>query len=534
MPFAVAAEEEEGEDGTSQGYMLCITWLLNTQPLSPMMELAWIVLDTLLLGKSSSPLTKALEDSGLGEELIGGGLDDDLLQSTFAIGMKGIKNRQDVAALEDLILDTLHKLDTDGFSEDEIESNVNTVEFQLREGGGGLRGLEIFLAALKKWNYDLNPMDALVYEGALKELKDEIAKTGSNLFQQVIHDFLITNNHRVVLELFPSTTLEAEQIKDRDIQLSRAISRMSDEEYQRVIDENIKLKELQEVEESPEVIATNPALSISDIDTQSIEYPISVEEDAFKSGIKLITHSVSSSGILYVRFGLDVSMLPYDDIVMLPSLVTLLNEAGTYDQSDAEFRTDIGKVTGGVSASLEVMSVKPTGWDDDAKVLPGVNMLTILTIHGKCTSDKTMDLFSIFIKILTEINFEDSKSILVNSLKSSLSSKKTSVASRGDSYANRRIRARYSEKMYGVTSLQDNASILERIESDWTDFALHLEDMRKTIINGNRNGMFLDMTGDAFVLEEATESAKDFLLNKLPLDLGNPSPPAPDFRSTEH
>ena len=129
------------------------------------------------------------------------------------IGRLQIKNRQDVAALEDLILDTLHKLDTDGFSEDEIESNVNTVEFRLREGGGGLRGLEIFLAALKKWNYDLNPTDALVYEGALKELKDEIAKTGSNLFQQIIHDFLITNNHRVVLELFPSTTLEAEQIK---------------------------------------------------------------------------------------------------------------------------------------------------------------------------------------------------------------------------------------------------------------------------------------------------------------------------------
>lgn len=212
-PFAVAAEDEGDGDNSSQGYMLCITWLLNTQPLSPMMELAWIVLDNLLLGKSSSPLTKALEDSGLGEELIGGGLDDELLQSAFAIGMKGIKNRQDVAALEDLILDTLHELDTDGFSDDEIESNMNTVEFRLREGGGGLRGLEIFLGALKKWNYDLNPMDALVYEDALKDLKDEISRTGSNLFQQIIHDFLITNLHRVVLELFPSTTLEAEQIK---------------------------------------------------------------------------------------------------------------------------------------------------------------------------------------------------------------------------------------------------------------------------------------------------------------------------------
>lgn len=115
---------------------------------------------------------------------------------------------------------------------------------------------------------------------------------------------------------------------------------MSDEEYQRVIDENAKLKQLQESEESPEIIATNPSLSISDIDTISTEYPISVEEDAFKSGVRLISHSVSSSGILYVHFGLDVSMLPYEDVVMLPALVSLLNEAGTSQLSDSQFRCE--------------------------------------------------------------------------------------------------------------------------------------------------------------------------------------------------
>lgn len=86
-PFAVAPSEDGDEGSSSEGFMLCVTWLLNTQPFTPMMELAWIVLDNLLLGKSSSPLEKALSDSGLGEELIGGGLDDELLQSTFAVGM---------------------------------------------------------------------------------------------------------------------------------------------------------------------------------------------------------------------------------------------------------------------------------------------------------------------------------------------------------------------------------------------------------------------------------------------------------------
>ena len=331
-PYAAAPGEGDS------GFMLCITWLLNTQPTTSMMQLAWIVLDSLLLGKPSSPLTKALEDSNLGESVIGGGLDDSLLQSTFSIGMKGLKKREDVNALEVLIMETLHKLDSDGFSEDDIASSMNTIEFSLREGGGGLRGMEIFLGALAQWNYDQSPREAIIYEDALKMLKEEIDRTGSNLFQQMIRETLISNNHRVSLELYPSANLEEEQLQDQKIQIATAQSRMSDKEYQNIIDEGIKLKKLQAMEESPEVIASNPSLSISDIDTAPVEYPIHVEDNFAKSGIQLVLHEVESDGIAYVDFGLDVSMIPYDEISLLNSLVALLNEAGTSEMNDAEFR----------------------------------------------------------------------------------------------------------------------------------------------------------------------------------------------------
>ena len=330
-PFAVSPD-------STDGHMMCVTWLLNTEPMSAMMELAWIVLDGLLLGKPSSPLRKALEDSHLGEETIGGGLDNELLQSTFAIGMKGIKDLKDRDALEDLILDTLSKISSDGFNSDEVASTMNTIEFSLREGGGGLRGMEIFLGALTKWNYDASPTDALVYEDALKLMKDEIKMRGSKIFQQMITDSLVSNNHRVVLELYPSTTLEEEQHQATMKQISHAQSKMSDTDYQYTIEEGIKLKELQGTDETPEIIATNPALSISDIDPTSTEYPIHVDENAFDSGIRVLSHEVSSSGIAYVRLGLDISMIPYEDAVLLPSLITLLNEAGTSKMSDAEFR----------------------------------------------------------------------------------------------------------------------------------------------------------------------------------------------------
>jgi Zn-dependent M16 (insulinase) family peptidase len=203
------------------------------------------------------------------------------------------------------------------------------------------------------------------------------------------------------------------------------------------------------------------------------------------------------------------------------------------------YRNYIGKVTGGVSANLQVMSVKPTGWDDENKVLPGVNILTMLFIRGKCTADKIPELFGVFEKILLDVNL-DSKDILRNALKSDLSDRKSSLTNHGHSYADTRLRGRYSvrnflgEKMSGYSSLDSSAVVLEAVEADWGQFVLRLNRMRQAIINGNRNGMILNLTGDKYVLDATMKIAEDFLVNKLPVDLGNPAPPAPDFRSVEH
>ena len=134
----------------------------------------------------------------------------------------------------------------------------------------------------------------------------------------------------------------------------------------------------------------------------------------------------------------------------------------------------------------------------------------------------------------------DSKDILRNALKSNLSAKKSSLTNRGHSYADTRIRGRYSvrnflrEKMDGYSSLDSSAAVLDAVDADWGQFVLRLDRMRQAIINGNRNGMILNLTGDRYVLDSTMEVAEDFLVNKLPVDLGNPAPPTPDFRSVDH
>ena len=42
------------------------------------------------MGTSAAPLRKALMDSGLGQALIGGGLQGDLRQPIFSVGLKGV------------------------------------------------------------------------------------------------------------------------------------------------------------------------------------------------------------------------------------------------------------------------------------------------------------------------------------------------------------------------------------------------------------------------------------------------------------
>merc|ERR1711968_226751 len=122
--------------GTEPKHMVTVNWLLNDEPLSPHSQLALSVLDALLLGRSSSPLRKALTESGLGESVMGGGLSDELLQATFSVGLKGVQ-KDDVSKVKTLIEEELIRLSDTGFDDGDIKAALNSLEFSLREFNTG-------------------------------------------------------------------------------------------------------------------------------------------------------------------------------------------------------------------------------------------------------------------------------------------------------------------------------------------------------------------------------------------------------------
>ena len=87
MTVKYAAGEKSEEPAKA---FVSLNWVLSDQPVSLETELALEFLDALMLGTAAAPLRKALNDSGLGEAIIGGGLQGELCQMGFSLGLKGV------------------------------------------------------------------------------------------------------------------------------------------------------------------------------------------------------------------------------------------------------------------------------------------------------------------------------------------------------------------------------------------------------------------------------------------------------------
>jgi presequence protease len=328
-------------------HMFMMNWLLNDRPLTPTEDLTLGVLDHLLMGTTSSILRKTLMESGLGDAITGGGLSDELLQATYSVGLKGVQPDK-VREGEQLILDTLAKVVEDGFAADDIESSINTIEFQMREFNTGSfpKYLSFMLGANSKWIYEESPTDGLKFEKPLAELKAAVAASGSKIFTDMLSEFLVQNTHRTTVELVPSKTMEEEQILEEQGRLAAIQSKMSSEEIEEIVRKANELKSLQAAEDSIEDRATIPSLQLSDLRRETTEYPIAVTENENNSGVTVVRHELgSTSGIAYVNFGVDLSRLPLDDAPLMPLFTKLMMETGAGDLDSVALSRKIGTLT---------------------------------------------------------------------------------------------------------------------------------------------------------------------------------------------
>ena len=487
-----------GGDPTPKG-MLTLNWLLD-EVVSKEINVAFHMLDYILLGMPGSPLRKALIESKLGEDVAGGGLASDIRQMYFSTGLKGI-NPATADRIESLILDVLSDLVRNGIDPDTIEAAQNTIEFALRENNTGNypRGLVLMLRALATWLYDADPLALVAFEAPLASVKRSIAANG-RFFEELIDRYFLKNLHRtrLLLEPDPEMAKKAEESEKR--KLAEIRSRMSADEVELTAAASARLKELQQAPDPPEALATVPTLKISDLSRLNKTIPLTASQE---HGSVILCHDLFTSGIAYLDLGFDLHALPQKYLPYAPLFGRALLEMGTEKEDFVTLTQRISRKTGGLRPSLLATSVR--GSEAAA---------ARLILRGKAMVRQAEDLFAILRDVLLSVRLDNRERFRQMVLEAKARLEHQLVPS-GHQFVDLRLRAPFSEadwaaeQMRGITSLLFLRDLAKAVDDGWPGVLAKLEEVRRILVN--RNALLVNLTVDEKNRPRVYSQAGEFL-----------------------
>jgi len=479
LPYSVDKEEDISKKGYVQ-----LNWLLP-EASDPVLSMTLSILSYALVSTPASPLRKALIDSGLGEQVTGGGLSTSLRQMNFSVGLKGI-DLTDADRVEALILQTLQTLAVEGLEEEMVEAAVNTIEFSLRENNTGPypRGLILSMSASSNWTYHRDPITSLAFEAPLAATKKLLAEN-PGLPQQLIQAHLLDNPHRVTVILQPDPDLAAQMEQAEKAKLAEIQASMSAEELAQTVAYTHELRRRQEAPDNPEALAKIPRLTLADLDKENKRIPISTAE---ADGAEVLHHDLFTNGIVYLNLGFNLHVLPQELLPYVNLFGRALLEIGTETEDFVKLSQRIGRKTGGISYGSFTSAKQGSE-----------NSVAYLFLNGKATVPQTQELLDILRDVLLTVKLDNPERFRQMVMQSK-ANKEAGLIQGGHGVVNTRLHGRFSEagwvneQMGGVNYLFTLRQLVQEIEQDWPAVLSRLEAIRHLLIN--RNGLVANVTVD--------------------------------------
>ncbi|CBZ54113.1 Mitochondrial presequence protease (Precursor), related [Neospora caninum Liverpool] len=496
---------------------------------TPFQRLSLTILSHLLMGTSASPLYRALTESGLGKQVIGG-IEDGLKHLLFSAGLKGVPQQSEggtsaVDKIEEIVLECLEKHAREGFTDEAIDASINSTEFRLREFNTGSfpKGLAVIQEMTAGWTEDRDPVDGLRFEGHLEELRRRL-KSGEPLFENLLRNYLrsgllsalcsaasarhfIGNTHRATIHLRADPDEEARrEAKDKE-EIEEVEASLSSEELDALETQTIELKAKQMAEDPPEALRTLPTLTLQDVDAEGEEIPTTIE--SYLDGrAALLRHALPTAGILYVDLAFPLHTLTLDELRYLALFGRLLVEAGTSTKDEAAIVHHIGRYTGGISSVTDIRTLHP----NPREIADPYQSAGYFIIKGKALKSRIPELFSTIAEIMTDANLGNGrrgKEIL----KETLSSLEAAFLHSGHAMASSRILASLtvtgyiSEQRHGHAYLEFIKDLKKQADEDWSPIQEKLVTIREKLLKAQREQLLINLTGDETTLEAATSPA---------------------------
>ncbi|MDR1586730.1 MAG: insulinase family protein [Treponema sp.] len=507
-----------------------LSWLCS-DVLDSNETLALAALAEILLGHDGSPLTRALIESGLGEDIAPvSGLEGEIRETLFVAGLRGLGQDVSPRQVEDLILGELRRLADNGIPEREIEAALLSMEFSHREirRSGGPFSLVWMRRSLRGWLHGAKPWESLLFAPCMAELKRRLAADG-RYFESLIRKYLLDNPHRALVALNP----EKDFLEKREAELALSLAEkergLSEEERRAIPEKSAALEKIQAREDSPEALASIPHLSRGDLSDKIEKIPRGLYDSG---GLPVLGHELYTNGISYIDLAFPLDILSPDDYLWLPFFSRALVSVGLPGMDYGEVSGLLARTAGGFNAILQ--NGTPASFAGEFIKTPS----GMLDIYGrdwiiyrlKALDEKAGASLDIAFRLITEADFSDARRVrdLVLEMKNELDS---SLAPLGHNYALVRSN-RFFSRARGVEEVWSGITQIEFVhrlaKTDTAETIAKLNTLKESIVRG---GLAANLTGGA----RAIRTGLDLLAERFgPFGPPRPRNPAAERADAFH
>lgn len=480
---------------------VCMAWL--TSDITDTFELLILVLlEHILLGNASSPLRKALIDSGLGSSLSdSSGYDPGNKDTMFVCGLKDVKE-SDADKIEKILFETLSGLVNNGIDKNLIESAIHQVEFHRKEVTNTPYpyGIKLLLSFAGSWLHEGDPARILNLNADLQRLREELLT--EPLFENRINKYFIENKHRALLTLAPDQDMESRETERVVAELESIKAGLTKEGIEKIREDTKRLEMLQVTKED---LSCLPTLEISDI-PPSVE---DIKESSSYGDIPVSCYEQPTGGILYFTAAAGTQLPAERLIPLVPFFCFAFSRIGTSLRGYSDMAQRIDLHTGGIGLSANAR----TGFDSSGSCIPFVSF------NGKCLERNVDMMFDIVNELFFKHDFSDLLR-LKNLLLEYRAGLESMVVPRGHSLAvslasrNFTKASKLSEKWHGIHQLL----FIKKITEDICDEKIKIIADDLAVIASNimaRNNLTTALIADSRSLSAALPKTLS-LLKTLP------------------
>ncbi|MFZ5427613.1 MAG: insulinase family protein [Thermodesulfobacteriota bacterium] len=498
VPYACGKPQE----GVQPKAYFTVNWLLpEVRDMEEVLALS--VLEHALIGLPGSPLRRALIASGLGEDISGGGMETELRQMYFSIGLKGVAPG-DLPKAETLVLETLKDIHEKGIDPDAAEAAVNTIEFRLRENNTGSypRGLSIMLRALTTWLHGGDPLAPIRFQAPLDAVKSRLA-SGGGFLEGLLKEHFLDNPHRVHVALLPDPDMEDRLVAEEKARLDAALAALSPGDRDKAADLAARIQAFQDAPDPPEALATIPKLHLKDLPATNKVIP-----GEWLDG-RIFYHDLPTNGVIYLELGFDLSGVSPELLPLVPLFGRALMEMGTDREDFAAFLNRMARKTGGIGREISLSAVKDGGPEQAS---------SRLIVSGKATPGHMEEFLGIVSDALLRANFDD-ETRFKEMLFEAKARAERRIAPSGHVYAARRLRSRFhraaaaEERLSGLTGIESLRAWANSFEESWPKLREGLHELRRQIVLRGNLDVNVTLDKDNF---KAFEPSLRAMLEGLP------------------